>query len=242
MKEAENMINITHLRLRMYLGILGIALPFILIFGNKLDIQPSISDFYFTRMSVIFTGILFAFGLFLLSYGGYKKEKNELSDNWLTNVAGVMAILTAIIPTASTDHEYFAPFCSNGEVCGILHLIFAATFFIIMGWMSLFRFTKTNPNIKKTISQIKLKERRNSMYRISGIIVWASIFFLFIEMCFKFNFTGKDIFIGETVALEFFGVAWLVKSKALGETKTKMLTLVKKITSKNFWYQKKGKS
>ena len=209
------MINVTHLKLRLYLGILGIALPFILIFGNRLDIQPSISHYYYTRMSVIFTGILFAFGLFLLSYSGYKKEKNELSDNWLTNLAGIMAILTAIIPTASYDRDYIAPFCSNSNICGTLHLVFATIFFIIMGWMAIFRFTKTDPNLKKSKKEIDLKRKRNKIYIISGIVVWSILVLLAIDMILDLNLTGFDVLIGETIALTFFGIAWLVKSKAL---------------------------
>jgi hypothetical protein len=215
MKHTEIMINITHLTLRKNLGILGMSLPFILVIGNNFDIQPSISHFYYTRMSVFFTGILFAFGLFLISYRGYKKENKELSDNWLSNFAGVLAILTALIPTACIDNGCTGAFSHNNKILDALHLIFAASFFIIMGWMAIFRFTKSDTKINKSEDEIKLKGKRNLLYKVCGIGVWISLSLLAVDMLFKFNLTKADIFIGETAALVFFGTAWLVKSKAL---------------------------
>jgi hypothetical protein len=210
-------INVTHLSLRKTLGILGIALPFILILGNKLDILPSISHFYYSQMSVFFTGVLSAYGLFLFSYRGYEKEKKgeKLSDNWLTNAAGVLILLTAVIPTASANHACIAPFSHNSKLFDTLHLIFAAGFFVIMGWMAYFKFTRSNNKIKRLDTEIKIKQRRNRIYRICGIGVWVSLFLLALVMIFNLDFTGSDVFIGETAALLFFGTAWLVKSKAL---------------------------
>jgi len=214
---AITFTNVTHLLLRKVLGILGITLPFILIFGNNLKVESSISHFYYSRMSVFFTGILCAYGLFLFSYRGYeKKEKGEkLSDNWLTNIAGILILLTAIIPTANADHVCDAPFSHNSQLFDTFHLIFAAGFFFIMGWMAIYKFTKSDTEIKKSDSEIRLKDKRNRIYRICGWGVWISLVFLAIDLIFNLNLTGADVFIGETAALLFFGTAWLVKSKAL---------------------------
>jgi L-asparagine transporter-like permease len=96
-----------------------------------------------------------------------------------------------------------------------MHLISAAGFFIIMGWMAVCRFTKTDQKIKKTRVERNLKKRRNRIYRFSGLVVWACMLFLFVRIVLDFDITGMDTFIGEAVALLFFGIAWLVKSKAL---------------------------
>lgn len=201
-------INTTHLKLRRNLGILGILLPLILVAGNNFDIQSSISHFYYTRMSVFFTGVLCAFGLFLFSYRGYEKENEKISDNWLTNFAGVLAILTAFIPAACSGNGCIAPNSHNNEVFDTIHLICASGFLILMGWMSFFRFTKGN-------IAVPLKRKRNRLYRICGIGVWVALALLAIDIWLKLDLTGSDVFIGETVALLFFGTAWLVKSKAL---------------------------
>ena len=97
-------MNIDHLILRKYLGILGMALPLILILGNGFKVENSISHYYYTTMSVVFTGTLIAFGFFLISYRGYIKDDNELfSDNFITNTAGILAFIVAIIPTACAE-------------------------------------------------------------------------------------------------------------------------------------------
>jgi hypothetical protein len=120
----------------------------------------------------------------------------------------VLAILTAIIPTASCSQENAAPNGHNNVVFNAIHLICAGGFFTIMGWMSLFRFTKGNITVA-------LKRKRNRIYRICGIGVWASLAFLVIDIWLDLDLTGFDVFIGETIVLLFFGIAWLVKGKAL---------------------------
>lgn len=201
----ELRLNTTPLKLRKYLGILGILLPFILVSGNRFEIEPSISHYYYTGMSVIFTGILFSFGLFLFSYRGYDKAANEkISDNMATNFAGILAILTAVIPTTCLDHNCLAPNGHDNQILEIIHAACASGFFIIMGWMSYVQFTKD-----------PLKLRRNQLYRLCGIVIWATILILASGKFFHWEITKYDVFIGETIALLFFGTAWLVKGETL---------------------------
>ncbi len=207
-KKNKVIINITHLKLRKILGILGILLPFILVLGNNLHLEPSISQFYYTRVCIVFTGILIAFGLFLFAYRGYEKETEKISDNWLTNLAGLLAILSALIPTSYNSHEYIAPNGHDSKIFSTIHLVCAGGFLIIMGWLSLFRFTKGDITVP-------LKRKRNRLYRVCGIGVFAALLFIALSIWCNLNLTGVDVFTGETVALLFFGTAWLVKSKAL---------------------------
>ncbi len=224
-------INITYLALRRNLGILGILLPFLLMAGAS-RVEPTISHYYYTNMSVIFTGILVSFGLFLFSYRGYPRQKEVLSDNWLTNLAGVLAIITAIIPTACRD---LAIDCTgaNGHqdtVRNHTHLASASLFFVIMGWMAVFRFTKSKPRgeknkqpdpqecdepHKKDPEDPCVKIRRNRVYYTCGIGIWLILFLLGVEKLTGFEFGESDILVGETAALVMFGSAWLVKGKAL---------------------------
>lgn len=203
----DSKINISYLNLRRNIGLIGILLPLILILANAFTIEPSISHFYYTNASVIFTGTLCSLGLFLFSYRGYAKEDEAISDNWWTNIAGVLIILTAFIPTTCSANCEGANAHTTNWI-GTVHLICAAGFLIIMGWMSYSHFTK-GP-VKDDI-----KKRRNRLYRISGLVVWAMVLALGIGFLIKKDFTGHDVFIGETIALIFFGTAWLVKGKAL---------------------------
>ncbi len=204
--------------LRRNLGILGISLPFILVLGNWLIfkdgvLKSSISHYYYTGMSVYFTGILWAFGLFLYAYKGYRKKKGEfISDNALSNIAGITAILTALIPTEECSQIKVGCLeAMNGHTCpglGLAHLISAGIFLIAMGYMSIFKFTKSE-------SDLLYKQHKRITYIVAGIVVWVCIGFLLVEFLIDKHFSPWDVFIGEAVALFFFGTAWLVKSKTL---------------------------
>lgn len=204
--------------LRRNLGILGISLPFILVLGNWLifkdsALKSSISHYYYTGMSVYFTGILWAFGLFLYAYKGYRKKKGELiSDNFLSNLAGIAAIVTALFPTGKCELVTIGCLeAVNGHSCKLfntIHLIAAGVFLIAMGYMSLFKFTKSE-------SDLLYKHHKRITYRVAGIVVWVCIAFLLTEFIIDKHFTPWDVFIAEAVALFFFGTAWLVKSQAM---------------------------
>lgn len=220
-------INISYLTLRRNLGILGIGLPIFLFIGNCFSFMPSISEFYYTRMSVVFSGSLITFGVFLFSYRGYVPKDELISDNWITNFAGVAIILTALIPTSSD--LCYAGFVPNGYGKDILkhsvHLASACIFFLLMGWMAWEKFTKKEENFTSLPwKEQRLKYKRNKIYRICAIGIWASIGLIAAEMILrlifkecgcKFNLTGIDTYVLEAFALWFFGTAWLVKSKAL---------------------------
>jgi hypothetical protein len=212
--------NITYLTLRKSLGILGLFLPLILWTFNGFELMPSISHFYYSHSSIFFTSIFFAFGLFLFSYRGRLKEKEWISDNIVTNIGGFMAIAAALIPTAFCRYcddpiiitNELANFCCgngltiqfvhNNSLLGGIHFFCAATFLVIMGIMSFFRFTNGNTSSKKKV-----------FYRICGIGIWTSLATIGLLRLFKVELTNYDVFIGECFALAFFGVAWIVKGK-----------------------------
>ena len=214
--------NVSYLTLRKSLGILGLLLPVLLWVFNGFELKPSISHFYYTSSSTIFTSFLFAFGLLLFSYRGRIKTTETVSDNFLTNIGGLMAIATSFIPTAYCTYckdpiiitnELAAfcdgnglttPFMHNNTTLGMIHLICASLFLILMGYMSFFRFTKGNTSQQKKI-----------FYRFCAIVIWASIGALAIIMIFDLAINENFVFIGECVALVFFGIAWMVKGKTL---------------------------
>jgi len=117
-------LNIDYLILRKYLGILGIALPLTLFLGNNLEVEQSISHYYYTGMSVFFTGVLAIFALFLISYKGFPKKKNELfSDNFITNFAGLLAIVVIVVPTGCADCEPGVPNGHNDSIRTLRYLL-----------------------------------------------------------------------------------------------------------------------
>ncbi len=220
----ESLINPTHLTLRTNLGVIGISLPIMLIALNKFTILPSLSHYYYSESNVLFIGLLFAFGLYLFSYHGYKMDKTKkdfIDDNWITNVAGILIIAVAFIPTSADNdligkyHLFHAPRGHNNNIFSTIHLCCAAGFFLIMAYLSYFRFTRSD-NQHESQKDAIIKKKRNKLYRISAVIVVLSLIFIFVfEFLCNKPFSDYIVIIGETVALFAFGLSWLVKSKSL---------------------------
>ena len=168
-------VNASYRTLRRLLGELGLLLPVILLIGNGFVIEPSISDFFYTRMGTVFTGVLIAFGLFLFTYRGHDKDpklKEWISDNRVTNIAGVLAILTALVPTSFTEgkgRECMHVFCENSATWGTFHLICAAGFLLIMGLIAIFKFTLGPKEGAKPVEAPTVQNSRYNCDCLSGI-------------------------------------------------------------------------
>jgi len=218
-----------YLALGRLLGIMGICLPFVLWFGSIpfgcSEIQPSISEYYHTRMRNVFVGVLFAMGFFLFNYsdGDIKKSK----DIALRFIAGSSAILTAVFPTAINLNakkilETKSTLADIKNCCNIdyiydvktiealgyeWHLIFAAIFFLTMAGFSFFLFPDKNES-----------DFRNRVYKWSGSAMAFFIILLFIYFLFGKENEAlnklKPIYWLETLTLIAFGIAWLTKGEA----------------------------
>ncbi|MCB9246668.1 MAG: hypothetical protein H6606_09590 [Flavobacteriales bacterium] len=206
-------LNLSYNSLRQTLGYLGLTLPFLLLAGNEFRAQSSLSHYYYTQMSVVFTGVLVAFGVFLITYRGYEKTKAKgeyLSDNVICNIGGFLIIATALIPT-SYGEDFGIPPAANGhnnDLAGWIHLVCASGFFICMAWMSYFKFTLGS-------GDELYKRRRKRLYRVCGLGVMLSLLAMGLGVFLDYDITGIDIYLGETLALLFFGTSWLVKGEAL---------------------------
>jgi hypothetical protein len=223
---ANKEIKNSYLSIRKLIGSLGFLLPFILVFLEK-DFLASISHYYYTPSAVVFIAILFAFGILLISYKGYEfdPKTEKVSDNFITHVGGFAILLVVFIPTKCLDSNsleiskmcesgVFPLYGHSGEAKwkSIVHLVSAGIFLFSMGWMSLFKFTK-GPKTKERI-------KTNRIYKICGIVIWASIGILALEFLIQafypnFYATKIDVFILETVAVIAFGSSWLIKGDAM---------------------------
>ncbi len=216
----------SYYRIRKIIGLLGIALP-ILIYVFHGELLSSISHYYYSRSAVFFIAILSAFGLLLISYKGYEKDKDTeiFSDNLITHIGGISALLVVLLPTTCIGSnsveitnmcllQNYPLFGHDNEIIRIVHLVSAGVFLFTMGYMSIFRFTKTKGRL--TDEEKMEKKKKNYVYRICGIAVWISIGILAIETIFQnFHFTEYDIFIFETVSVVAFGISWIVKGEAI---------------------------
>jgi hypothetical protein len=210
----QNLV-ISYLSLRKCVGILGIALPVVLVIGMSFvkschTIQPSISDYYYTPMGNFLVGSLCAVGLFLFSYKGYERK-----DLVAGKLASVFAVCVAFFPTGGPDANSACNFLhrNSDSWMSTVHDISAASFFLTLAYFSLFLFTIKSPN------PTPRKLMRNKIYKLCGYTILLCILLLFLY--FKVD-SVKDalkdyqpVFVLETVALWAFGFSWLTKGEAI---------------------------
>lgn len=214
--------TVTYRKLRRAIGWMGMSLPLVLILLSLIpyfetSIQPSISDYYYTHFREIFVGVLCAVSLFLIRYEGHKGNVFWKNDDRMTNLAGYMALGVAIFPTNRVDGNFFDKAHSlvphSAEWVGQLHYFFAATFFIILAVMSIAVFTLG----QKTDSEIEISTfNENNIYRVCGYVMLACVFFIPLNMVVDLH--SHTTLIMETIALLAFGISWLIKGRALGDT------------------------
>lgn len=206
----------SYLVLRKAIGYLGIALPFVLAFGNMLllgkpGIQRSISSYYHTPMGDVFVGILCAIGVFMVSYKGYERK-----DALAGYLACISAAGVAWFPAAPDSDP-----TSQQEFTGHVHLCFAALFFLTLSYFSLCLFTKTDPSKAPT----RRKLQRNTVYRICGYTMLIALALIVVLAILpdetKAGVMKLDpVFFLEATAILAFGFSWLTKGEAILKDET----------------------
>ena len=220
-QQHPNSLLIHYLTLRKSVGILGIFLPLVLIFGVKLitncsTLQDSISDYYYSKMGHYMTGTLCAVSLFMFSYKGYGPK-----DLWAGRGASLFSLAVAFFPCSNFNplSECKVLELKGNQVINLIHFGSAACLFLIFSFFCLFLFTKSSGH------PTNRKKQRNVVYRVCGIIILLSIILILlysvipaIHELFK---EYKPIFWLETLALLAFGFSWLTKGEGLLPDKNK---------------------
>ncbi|KUJ62103.1 hypothetical protein AR687_08745 [Flavobacteriaceae bacterium CRH] len=209
----------TYRRIRRAIGYLGISLPLLLVGLSfislfKTQLQPSISEYYFTNLREIFTGTLSAVGLFLICYKGNSNASLFKNDSILTNIAGIMAIGVALVPVNPDDFaiKIYTLFPYPEKWLGWLHYGFAALLFLIMALLAINVFTIGQKNETRDPKSI-LNE--NNIYRVCGYSILFFVVMVPVSETFKLFRYSTLVF--EALALFAFGIAWLIKGRALGD-------------------------
>lgn len=221
-KRDAKLIIVSFRLMRLIVGILGLSIGILLpivtaLLSKCILLQQSISHYYYTIAGDVFVGLLCAVAFFLISYPG----EGKWEDIW-TNIARVCALLVAFFPTcynqlnlACTKYSF-----KYDEWVSKLHLISAGVFFIILGGVAYFQFSK----ITEPMTQRERKNRQR-FYKVCGIIMWLCIVSLipmalpetimFIKNYINFLSVNKIIFFDEVIALVAFGICWLTKGTEL---------------------------
>jgi hypothetical protein len=199
---------ISYLGLRRAVGVIGTALPFVLVVGKWLldgwGIQSSISAYYYTSMRDVFVGSICALGVFLFSYHGY-----DLADDLAGKLACVFAVGLALFPTSPLTGA-----SATQSVVSHIHLTFASAFFLTLAYFSLVQFRKTNANKQMTAR----KRQRNRIYTVCGYTILACVGLAVIDLGFLKGSalqTLDPVFWLESAAVLAFGISWLTKGEAI---------------------------
>lgn len=238
----ENRV-ISYHKIRRAVGIIGMLLPFGLWSMNALineseilnhsfwitfekpylpdeNLKDSISHFYYAAVGELFTGALCAVSLFLFCYRGYSKPKSGKyckipGDSFMTNFAGLMALLVVIFPTSSKQiNDNFRVFVAS-ETTGYIHYLAAALFFITLSVISFVNFRRT----KHPEDFGKMKS--HNIYRNCALIMMSCMIVLIIIFILE-KTTSTTTFWAEkynvtywleTIMLLAFGISWVVKGE-----------------------------
>lgn len=223
-KKSENVTpDLIHYKaLRTLLGVLGLSLPLVLYVGAAIifrkDLQSSISSYYYTGMRDVFVGMLWAIGLFLFTYKGYKPKNPPWdNDNLFGNIAGVGAVGTALFPTAPGR---FAS--ETAQIVGKVHYVFAGFLFITLAYFALVLFTNTHKDSKtgKNLSRKPKKVLRDWIFRVCGVTMFVCIALVIIHALLPGEARSAlegyhPIFWLESVMVISFGFSWLVKAQVI---------------------------
>lgn len=214
----------TYRRIRRAIGYLGISLPILLVGLSFISyfqtpVQHSISHYYYTHLREFFTGTLCAVGLFLIRYKGHGNASIWKNDNLLTNIAGIMALSVAFFPTTPIPEEnkietrIYTLIPSTQEWLGWLHYGFAALLFLIMALLAINVFTIGQKNETRSPKSI-LNE--NNIYRTCGYGI--ILFVVLVPISEKLDRFEYSTLVLEALSLFAFGIAWLIKGRALGDS------------------------
>jgi hypothetical protein len=206
----------SYLQMRTFVGAIGVLLPFVLMIGNAVigrTLQPSLSGYYYTPMRNVFVGALWALGVFLISYDGWDRV-----DEVITDIAGVCCIGVSLCPTTPNNPT------GTQSLVGDFHLAFACIVFAMLALMSL-RFAKRVPTPKTGLTIWQRVEyalgftppgtsaatpAEIAVYRISGAVIVICIA-LFVPL----SGNSDSLLVLETIMLVAFGLAWFVKGTTL---------------------------
>jgi hypothetical protein len=204
-RAGNDPLVIQYLDLRTAIGLIGSALPAVLAGGRALLEGPglldSMSGYYHSGMRDVFVGSLCAVGVFLFSYRGY---------DWRDALAGKIASASVVgVALCRTT-----PPGQRTDLLGGLHVFFAAVYFLTLAVFALVLFRKTDSPEAMT----RRKRSRNRVYAICGWTIVACLGLIVLAELLPDGSSWRSlrpVFWLEAIAVEAFGVSWLVKGEAI---------------------------
>ncbi|MBI1416932.1 MAG: hypothetical protein GC146_06905 [Limimaricola sp.] len=229
---------------RKALGYLGLALPVTLLGWSALTghaFAASISDYYHTAMGDVLVGVLWAIGVFLIAYLGYRptaveraspRWRDHISDFWVAKLTGLGAIGVAQFPVRGDQCHGLLPCPISGFThhSDIVHYSCAGVFFLGTAVFCLVLFPRggsTQANIVATrggVYPATVWDPRNTYFFRCGVVILAAMAGLGLYwLAARAGLTGvtgaldkvRFFLIAEVAAVLAFAAAWLEKGRAL---------------------------
>jgi len=203
-------VSISYAVIRGGIGALGLAFPIVIVAGGGLDnVQGSLSAYYHFSpgdpdvygagvMRDLFVGMLCAIGAFIFFYRGH-----SLQEDIALNVAGIAAVLVALFPM-----DWPADPAAPGSTTARLHSAAAATFFVMIAYVCVFR-------ARDTLCLIDDDGRRRLFHRVYltfGVLMLATPATVALLHYLSPLGDGYSTLLVEVGGVFVFAAFWLVKS------------------------------
>lgn len=202
---APDDLSLDYIYLRKAIGVIAFLLPIIVVVGKwVLDrgagFESSISYYYYTHSRNFFVGSLCALAVFFLSYDHRRTDKYK-ADNWASNIASACALGVAFLPTTRNTNATTAE-----KVVGTVHLISAASLFVILGVFAVYFFRMSD-----AVIPTPQKGKRNRLYLACGLVIFLCILSVIVSEFAHPPARWNLLFWLETLMVWAFAVSWLVK-------------------------------
>lgn len=203
-----------YLGLRLVVGILGIAVPVILVLAEPVlfNGQPfprgSLSAYYYSGMREFFVGSLCAIGVFLITY----KVSDRSRENRLSTYAGLAVILVALFPTGRPGEGVPATPLQNllGETwVERVHFASAAVFIGSLAVISWY-FANRAAGDDRPGRELSRRYHRTCAGIIAAALGLAALKGLF-------GWPDYGLLVAEVAAVLAFGASWLKKGLEIRE-------------------------
>lgn len=229
---------ISYYQLRMFIGILGFFLSFMLflttfLLNDKCPFKISISHYYYSFGHIIFVGTLCIMGGLFGTYRGKDQKENRVS-----NACGILAVLVAIFPTQFKGYEgdvYVKILYYECWFTGV-HYISACILFLLFSVFCLNFFQNSDKEQDGEVlspEEKEKKKRRNIYYKFCGYGIIISVLLIggiAILECYNKQLVEANLFlkystlIFETTSLFFFSTSWLLKSSDFWNEKIPLMS------------------
>lgn len=216
----------SYLLIRTVVGLLGVALPTVLILadwlliGGEAELRGSLSAYYHSPARDLFVGTLFVVGVLLMTY---LAAQRDTWDFWLSLVAGVSALAVALLPTPRPGLPATARRCGEeprprgcsgvqqalGEtLTGALHFVAAAVFILCLAAMC-FLFAHRAVRYDGALGVARF-------FRGAGVVILLAVGWAGLGSLAGIEADGlAALYLGEVVAVYAFGVCWIVTGRRL---------------------------